>query len=332
MADNFAMSFACPNFSGLLFRKGVSTTPLSTLISGKAYYTDHVEFATGQQYSIAEGTQPAISEKASLTAPDATFVKRTQDTNVTQIFQYTFGVSDAKRSNMGTLSGINAANQTANPIDEVTFQATAAMQKAAQDIEYTFVNGTKQKASNDDTANKTCGIVNAITSNTIDASSAELNYWLLVEAAKKVNDNGGDSYNLVTLLNGNQMLQVQKNAIENGLQVLTSGETQNGINITKIITPYGDIRLALGRYIPEGTAILINPTVMAPVYQNVPGKGNFYLEELAKTGAGTRYMIFGQAGLDYGPEWYHAKITGLKTTFEAPANGILTREAAAAAG
>ena len=43
----------------------------------------------------------------------------------------------------------------------------------------------------------------------------------------------------------------------------------------------------------------------------VPGKGNFFLEELAKVGAGTKKQIFGQIGLDHGPEWYSAKITNL---------------------
>ena len=67
---------------------------------------------------------------------------------------------------------------------------------------------------------------------------------------------------------------------------------------------------------PTGTAALVNLDVLAPVQQPVPGKGNFFLEELAKTGAGTSYMLFGQLGLDPGPEWYHGKFTGIKTTFD----------------
>ena len=31
-----------------------------------------------------------------------------------------------------------------------------------------------------------------------------------------------------------------------------------------------------------------------------------------------KYQLFGQIGLDHGPEWFHAKITGLSTTFTAP--------------
>ena len=44
----------------------------------------------------------------------------------------------------------------------------------------------------------------------------------------------------------------------------------------------------------------------------------FPLEPLAKTGAGEKYQIFGQIGLDYGAEFLHGKITGLATTFTKP--------------
>ena len=47
-------------------------------------------------------------------------------------------------------------------------------------------------------------------------------------------------------------------------------------------------------------------------------KHNFFLEPLAKTGAGEKYQLFGQIGLDHGPEWYHGKFTDISTTFEKP--------------
>lgn len=72
-------------------------------------------------------------------------------------------------------------------------------------------------------------------------------------------------------------------------------------------------RLALLDTLPSATAVLFDPSIMAPVYQMVPGKGNFFLEQLAKTGAGETYQIFGQAGLDHGPEWMSAKFTNIST-------------------
>ena len=89
MADQFAMSFSVLNYSGMLFNKGNTRTPLSSIIGSKAKVTNHVEFAIGQYFTggSASPAQPAISETSYLTAPDATIVTRTQMTNVTQIFQ-----------------------------------------------------------------------------------------------------------------------------------------------------------------------------------------------------------------------------------------------------
>ena len=109
MADTLAMSFNTPNYSGMLFNKGNTKTPFSTLIGGRRKTTNHVEFVTGQEFETATGTQPNISESASLTAPEASVITREQKTNVTQIFQESVGASYAKESNMGTLSGLNVA-------------------------------------------------------------------------------------------------------------------------------------------------------------------------------------------------------------------------------
>ena len=68
--------------------------------------------------------------------------------------------------------------------------------------------------------------------------------------------------------------------------------------------------------------MLLNFNVIAPVEQLVPGKGNFYLQEMAKTGFSTKYSILGQVGLDHGPEWCHGKFTNIKTTYDRP-TGIL---------
>ena len=82
MADTIATSFGVLNYSGMLFNKGNTRTPLSSLIGGKMKTTNSTEFVVGQNYETAGGTQPEISETASLTAPDASVVTRTQMTNV----------------------------------------------------------------------------------------------------------------------------------------------------------------------------------------------------------------------------------------------------------
>jgi len=319
VADVFATSFGVLNYSGMLFNKGNTRCPLSSAIGGRAKTTNHVEFVTGQEYTGGgTGTQPEISETASLTAPGATVVTREQKTNVTQIFMEAVGISYAKQSNMGTLSGVNIANQQANPLNELDFQIAAKMQKVARDIEYTFVNGVYNKATTDATVNKTRGLVSAITTNVTAMKSKALGLWDIADMVKKIYGQNAPTNGLVLWCDAVTMFQINADAVQNGLTVVPASREINGIALSSVVTPLGVVYLYLGECLPSGTALLLNLDVISPVYQPVPGKGNFFLEPLAKTGAGEKYQLFGQIGLDHGPEWYHGKFTGIATTFTKP--------------
>ena len=319
MADTLATSFGVLNYSGMLFNKGNTRTPFSSIIGSKVKTTNHVEFVTGQEYTAGgDGSQPAISETASLTAPDASVVTREQKTNVTQIFMEAVGVSYAKQSNMGTLSGINIVNQQANPINELDFQVAAKIQKVNRDIEYTLINGKYNKATSDAEINKTRGMVEAITSNVTAMKSKPLGLWDIADMVKKIYDANAPTEGLVLWCDAVTLFQINADAVQNGLTVVPAAREVNGIALSSVITPLGVVYLYLGECLPAGTALLLNLNVISPVYQPVPGKGNFFLEPLAKTGAGEKYQLFGQIGLDHGPEWYHGKFTGISTTFEKP--------------
>lgn len=319
MADAIATSFGVLNYSGMLFNKGNVRTPLSSIIGSRAKTTNHVEFVTGQEYSSGgDGSQPEISETASLTAPDASVVTREQKTNVTQIFMESVGISYAKQSNMGTLSGINIENQQANPVNELDFQVAAKIQKVNRDIEYTFINGVFNKATSDATANKTRGLIPAITTNVTAMGNKPLGLWDIADMVKKIYGANAPTEGLCLWCDAITLFQINADAVQNGLTVVPAAREVNGIALSSVITPIGVVYLYLGECLPAGTALLLNLDVIAPVYQLVPGKGNFFLEPLAKVGAGEKYQLFGQIGLDHGPEWYHGKFTGISKNFEKP--------------
>lgn len=319
MADVPATSFGVLNYSGMLFNKGNTRTPLSSIIGGRVKTTNHVEFVVGQEYTAGgDGSQPEISETASLTAPDASVVTREQKTNVTQIFMESVGISYAKQSNMGTLSGLNVAQQQENPINELDFQVAAKIQKVNRDIEYTFINGVYNKATSDATVNKTRGLIPAITTNVKAMKSKPLGLWDIADMVKMIYGANAPTDGLVLWCDAVTLFQINADAVQNGLTVVPTAREINGISLSSVVTPIGVVYLYLGECLPAGTALLLNLNVLAPVYQPVPGKGNFFLEPLAKTGAGEKYQLFGQIGLDHGPEWYHGKFTGISTAFEAP--------------
>ena len=319
MGDVLATSFGVLNYSGMLFNKGNTRTPLSSIIGSRAKTTNHVEFVTGQEYNTGTtGAQPAISENASLTAPDASVITREQKTNVTQIFMESVGISYAKQSNMGTLSGVNIANQQANPVNELDFQVAAKIQKVQRDIEFTFIQGAFNKATDDSKVNKTRGLVEAITTNVTAMGNKPLGLWDIADMVKKVYGSNAPTDGLVLWCDAITLFQINADAVQNGLTVVPAAREINGIALSSVVTPIGVVYLYLGEFLPSGTALLLNLDVIAPVYQPVPGKGNFFLEPLAKVGAGEKYQLFGQIGLDHGPEWYHGKFTGIATTFNKP--------------
>lgn len=302
----------------MLFNKGNTRTPFLSMIGGKTGYTNSVEFVLGQEYATEEGDIPAISENASLKAPDATYITRSQNTNVTQIFMDSVAISYAKQSNMGTLAGANIAGQTANPQSELDFQVANKMAKLGRSIEKTFMQSKYNKATADSEINKTRGMYEAITKNVVEAGGKPLDLWLLEQTVKKIADANGDISNLYLWTDNTGINQIHGNAVEMGVPVGDFRANEYGIRIRDLMLPSATVHIAEGQFIEKGTALLLNFDVIRPIEQPVPGKGNFFLEPLAKTGAGEKYQLFGQIGLDYGNELYHGKITGLSTEFTPP--------------
>ena len=307
------------NYSGMLFEKGRKEVPFSTAIGGKSKTTQSFNFPTSVEFENAGGTsQPAISETASLTAPERTKVDREQKYNCCQIFHEALEVTYAKQSTMDQLSGLNIAGQEANPANELDFQVARKMDKIARDIEYTFLNGTYQDGVDDSTAYKTRGIITAVTTNKLAETSKPLTYWAIAELLKNMANNGASTNGLVLYTNATHIMQLNADASANGLTIVPDGREINGIKITTLMTPFGEIGLTDDFFVPAGTALLANINYCNPVYMPVPGKGNFFLEQLSKTGASDAYQLYGQLGLDYGAEWLHGKITGLSTSFTRP--------------
>lgn len=318
MASGTIMSFAVPGYSGMLYEKGNNRTPLVTSIINNMRYTNSVEFVLGQDYTEEDGAIPNISESASLTAPDPTYITREQATNVTQIYHESIAISDAKRSNMGTLSGANIEGQYANPQVELDFQIARKMSKIRKSMEKAFINGTYNKATTDATVNKTRGLVSAITTNTKAMGSAKLDIWAVEELMHTIAMAGGDITNLTLFCDYTTRMQLVGNAVELGVPLGQPYVTKYGIRVEDLVLESGNVRIMTGYELPSGTALLLNMPALHPVAQPVPGKGNFYLEELGKTGAGEKYQIFGQMGLDYGMEFLHGKFTGISTSFVKP--------------
>ena len=311
-------TFNLPNYAGQLYSASSTLTPLLGLIQSKAVKTDNFQFPVSVEYEHENAAQPAITETASLTAPTAVSYVRTQNFNVTQIFQEKVSVSYMAQSNAGRLTGINTAGAANSAPDPLAFQTQRALEKIARDVEYTFLNGVYQLATGSGVANKTRGLIaltdSAATNLTSGDTAAALTQTNLNAAYKAAYDAGADFTDMVLFCNSTvkQMLSVIYNG-QAGVR-LPESRTAGGYNLETIETDFGVLHVALNRFMPNNVLLGVDISCVRPVEQDVPGKGNFFLEPLAKNGAAEEYQIFGQIGLDHGPAWKHFQIKGIKVS------------------
>lgn len=83
-----------------------------------------------------------------------------------------------------------------------------------------------------------------------------------------------------------------------------------GVSVTTIETDFGRVNLMLSRLVPRSALVLASLEQCKPVFMEIPDKGHFFLEPLAKTGAAERRQLYGEVGLEYGNPLAHGLLAG----------------------
>lgn len=312
-----ATMWNCPNYVGELYLIGATQTPFLSMIgglqNGQVKLVNGYQFPLAQPWSLEAASQPAITETTSLTAPTAWTYVRGQDVNVCQIFQRQVSVSYVKQSQAGMVTAdgtTGLALQGDQPVaNEVDFQIAAHMKQIALDVDYTFLNGAYQRATAANVANKTRGIITACTTNTVAAGSVDLSKALIDQLLRTMAGNGAVFQNPVVFVNG-----LQRQRISNIYGYAPQDWKVGGVSIDVVQTDFAKLGVIYAPNVPAATLLVADVAHCSPVFNPVPGKGVLFYEELSKTGAAESGQIFGQIGLDYGPEEYHGTITGLTTS------------------
>jgi len=308
----------CPNYTGELYLIGANQTPFLNMIGGLqeglVRTVNSFEFPLAQPWSLESAAQPAVTETASLTAPNPWTYVRGQDTNTVQIFHRAVTVSYAKQSVTGSVvadatTGLVDMNENQPIQNEKDFQITAHMRQIAVNADYTFLNGEYQKATDAGTAAKARGVITACVSNSVNAGSAALSRTLINQLIRTMAASGAEFINPVIFCNA-----FQKQKISEIYGYAPDSRNVGGININQIETDFAVIGVVWAPNVPASTLLISDLAVCRPVFLPVPEKGVLFYEELSKTGAAEKGQIYGQIGIDYGPEEYHGKITSLATS------------------
>lgn len=315
-------SWALKNYVGELFTADADNAPLLTMIGGLSggRRTGNSEFPIDQEYSFEAAAQPAITETASLTAPNPVSYVRTPVINTTQIFHKAVTLSYVKMAQRDRLTAVENSTSgyayynpnDVNPIQsELDFQIATTLKQIANDVEVTFIDGTYVQSTGVGVAAKTRGLMECASdaSNTVAAGSAPLDKTKINLLLRTMYANGARFMNPVIFVNA-----FQKQVLSSIYGYAPTDRNVGGVNIKQIETDFGNFGIQLSRYMGTDDFLVADLSVVAPVFQEVPSKGFLFYEPLSKVGAKEAGQIFGMIGLDHGPKWMHGSITGLATS------------------
>ncbi|MEV4437490.1 DUF5309 family protein [Streptomyces sp. NPDC049577] len=316
-------TYNLPNYTGILHQLTPADTPFFSAIGGLTGggQTDAIEFEW-QTFDLRAAGQNTRLEGAD--APSAEERVRANVSNLVQIHQESVAVSYTKLAATQAKAGVNNAERN-TILSELDWQTEQMLKQMVRDIEYSFIQGTYQKPADNTTARKTRGLLAAITTNVIAAPDGDtgtagtqpsaLTEDLVLDLLQMVWDNGGiqESETATLLVNSFQKRMLTKIFItDKNYQEMS--RNVGGVRVQTIETDFGQLNIMLDRHMPAGTLAVVSLEQCMPVYQEVPGKGHFFAEPLAKTGASEKVQLYGEVGLAYGNEKAHGKITNLTTS------------------
>lgn len=337
-------TFNRPNYVGPLFQLSPTDTPFFTMAGGlNGGEATQNKLFTWQQDDLAA---PDDAGKAEDSTPDYAARSREERSNVVQIFYRGVEITYSGLGNLGllaadagTVAGTDANGQPILGTNPVTAELARQMQLKIMEIkrslEKVFLEGTFVNPATD-TARKSRGILTAIPATTtiaLDAgASAPADLYgdlfsgtadstlgtpiggsYLDNLLKKMFDAGAPLMNPVVFANSAQKIKITKAYSDNGALAERS-RTVGGVSVDQVLTDFGWVSVVLDRWMPQDELLVAEMSVVKPRFFEVPGKGVFFTEQKPSDGSTIKMAIYGEIGLEYGPEGWHGKITNLTVT------------------
>jgi hypothetical protein len=309
-------TFNLPNYVGELFNVSPEDTPFLSAIGGlTGGVAVNSTVFTWSSYDLRD----AASDRQRLEGADAPTAEgrvRAAGSNVLEIHQEQVSVSYTKQAATNQFAGTAPFVGGPNAVvDELAWQLQQEFKQIARDVEKSFISGTYQMPSNNSTARKTRGVLEAIETNVVDLDDAVLTADDVLDLMQEVWENGGIQEAETRTLMVNAALKRKLSSLfitDKDYQEAT--RNVGGVNLQTIETDFGRTNILLSRYVPSDTIIVASVEECAPCFMEIPGKGHFFAEPLAKTGASEKVQIYGEIGLRYGNERKHGKIIGAAAT------------------
>lgn len=303
-------TFNLPNYVGELFNVSPEDTPFLSAIGGlTGGVAVNSTVFTWSSYDLRDAADDRQRLEGA-DAPTAAGRVRAAGSNVLEIHQEQVSVSYTKQAATNQFAGTAPFVGGPNAVtDELAWQLQQEFKQIARDVEKSFISGTYQLPANNSSARKTRGVLQAIETNVVDLNDAVLTADDVLDLMQEVWENGGIQESETRTLMVNAALKRKLSELfvtDKNYQEAT--RNVGGVNLQTIETDFGRTNILLSRYVPADTIIVASVEDCAPCFMEIPGKGHFFAEPLAKTGASEKVQIYGEIGLRYGNERKHGKI------------------------
>lgn len=295
------------NYLGQLYLVGANQTPFLNMIgglTGGGKVTNSFAFPVAQPWALSSASQNVTSEALAAAAGTPTTYTRAQDVNTVQIMKYDYASTFAKQSTFGEISGLSIIGD--QPVkDEFAFQKAAALKQMAIDVDFSFMQGAYLAQSTSATLGSTKGLKNAITTNGVVAGGAKLTKAMIQTLIAEMASNGAEFTNMVLFANA-----FQKQTLTDIYGYAPEDRNVGGVNIKQIETDFTQLGVIWSPHMPTDAIYIVDMSVCYPVFCKY--KGNVITDiPVAQVAATEGGFLYTQIGLDFGPEEYHGKVTGL---------------------
>lgn len=272
-------------------------TPFQTMLGAETctqplYEWQEDSLRAVQTHSVLEGADAAEGTRSATVMRD----------NVTQIFQDTLNVS-------GTMD----ATSTYGRKKETAYQLFKIGKELKRDVEHAMVGIAQAKvAGASATARKFASALNQISSSTtteadpVGSTPAALTETMLLNLGQKVYNEGADPS--VFMIKPSDALIVADFAKATGRNRDFGGD-KKVVNVVDLyVSPFGEYRVVLNRFLKTDHALLLDPDMWAQV--TLQGRG-WSRTPLAKTGDSQKHQVLAEISLKHKNQKASGKITEL---------------------
>jgi hypothetical protein len=298
-----------PQYAGELFMLGNGNTPFQAALGSEARLVSNFDFAVSSSWTIASGSQQAITETDALTQGTPANYTRDQDVNTCQIVKYdvvttykmlsSYNKLIGNSSDYGSIDGINAIDDVHN------HNTTATLKQIYTDLNYCSWNGSYTRSTGAGVAAQTRGLVEAIsTHDTAMATVSGVTKDDIDNHLAGMADAGVDMSGIVIWVGSTAKIKLS-NLYSLNLQTQPRDRQVGGVNLQTLVTDFGEFGIGYDAHVPSNSIYFINMPYVKNVWCLVPEKGGLFYEEKPTAGAARSGMLYGQWGLDYGAEEMH---------------------------